>query len=431
MAFLEAVRRGMMIRAGQYIGARHRGSGFLRSGGTGFDWVSSVGDLQSNSTVAIGLQTIIDKIDQSSPMVVKNVKGQEDAQLDEPQHQAFMSLITSPDYTPKQFFKVLAASCKLYGPAYVVVERSGTRGAIEQLVPFPANQVRLRPDGSYDVHRHGDRAIMQVPAADMIPIMYGLPSPTDSLITIAPLQSLLRQISADNSAATFMASIFNNMGLLSLIVNPKNETKEARLTKGQRDRIHDSLTTFTGDRSGGIYVPPEPVDVHKVSMSPDEMKTTDTKRITITEILGALGVDPMVCSLPSENRTFTNYAEARQSLIEDTVLPLWKVMLDPILEYLNRQRYFRGDVKLVPDKGQYPELKKGDKEKADSESLLFRANITTRAQALKRLGIEDKSTDQRLFSEILLTGKAAGTSQLSARAKAAIERLRAIHDAAE
>jgi len=429
-SFLATVRRGIQIRATEFVGARSRTSGFLRLGGTGFDWVSTVGDPQANSTVAIGLQTIIDKIDQSGPLLVRQIKGQEDAQLDEKQHSAFMSLITSDEFTPKMFFRIIARSCKLFGPAYVVVERSGGRGVIERLIPFQANQVVLRTNGTYDVYRHGDRKIMNVEARNIIPIMYGIPSPTDNLITVAPLQSLMRQISADNSAATFMASIFSQGGLISLIVNPKDsKVGDAKVNKGKRDRIHEALTTFTGDRSGGIYVPPEPVDVHKVSMSPDEMKTTDTKRITITEILGSLGVDPMVCSLPSENRTFNNYAEARQALIEDTILPLWKVMLEPILEYLKKERYLRDEVMLIADRAQYPELKKGDKEKADTESAIFKANITTRAQALKRLGIDEASKDERLFSEILLSGKAPAATQLSARAKAALERLKAIHDA--
>lgn len=94
---------------------------WLSIAGSGRNWRAEAGDVYTNGAVATGLQAILDMLAQSRPLAVKYLQGKE--VVDDMGMAALGVLDRSPVGGPQQFVAVLAASLKLYGPAYFVIDR--------------------------------------------------------------------------------------------------------------------------------------------------------------------------------------------------------------------------------------------------------------------------------------------------------------------
>jgi len=84
---------------------------------------------------------------------------------------------------------------------------------------------------------------------------------------------------------------------------------------------------FSGERRGSPLIPEIPVDVKQVGFSPEQLVLDKVRAVPAARICSALGLDPIVIGLPSENKTFSNYSEARESAYEMTVVPLQRLIV--------------------------------------------------------------------------------------------------------
>lgn len=409
MSFLETVQRGQLAR--RFEAARtaekavHHGWGHtpvLGYGSTGKNWAIEAGDLHANGVVATSLGTLLDKIRQGSPMAgKKNKSGQ--IERDDVATSLALNVLHSGPIGPN-FAVIVAASLKLYGMAWVWKIYEGSR--IVSYVPYMDSQVRQVVDSGkliYKVRLHGGGTKeVDVPAEEMIPIGYGTPDPRNPLFCISPLMSMLREVAAENECSTFLASVLANMGFPGAIVSPKGAVQKDA-SKQWVAKVKEALETFTRDRRGGLHVAPEDITVTQIGFNASQMQIVEFDKLSITKICAAVGVDPMAAGLPSENKTYANYGEARKALIEDTVFPLWDAILKALTPHLIMDGVWPrvGTYELVLDKSQYPEVKE-DKEKADKNTREnFKAGILERGEARKALGCETDLADKRLFFDIM------------------------------
>ena len=83
------------------------------------------------------------------------------------------------------------------------------------------------------------------------------------------------------------------------------------------------------------------------------MDWADGKNMSAREIAMAFGVPPQMLGIP-DAQTYSNYAEARLSLWEDTVLPLAKELITELNGWL--APCYGADIKLEMDLDDIPAL---------------------------------------------------------------------------
>jgi hypothetical protein len=129
-----------------------------------------------------------------------------------------------------------------------------------------------------------------------------------------------------NERATYEATLLRNRGVPSVIINLK-EPPDAPGSSGggtvdQAKRIKRKWQDeFTGDGRFTPLMSTLPIDVHDVAFSPNDMGTEKVAKLSIALVCGAMKLDPMVLHLPSEEKKFNNFKEAREMAYEECTIP--------------------------------------------------------------------------------------------------------------
>lgn len=398
---------------------------YLRLGSTGRDWGKEQRDAWANGVVASVLSTILDKIAQSGPIGVRpDAKG--NMVEEEATTKAVYDALDLSPVGADSFFDILAFSLKVFGMAYIIRNKESN-----VIAPFMSNQVerdviagRLR----YKVRLHGGGTTDKYfDPEDVWPVKYGMPDPRNPLVYISPLIACVREIVGENETTNFMASVLYNMGMPGLIVSPEQPIKDEGAAKKWTTKVREALTRYTRDARGEPYVAPDPVKIQTVSFAPNQMNLDALDRLFITKICSALGVDPMAVGLPSDNRTYNNYAEARKALIEDTVLPLWDVMLPPLEKALRESGYLRATMRgvhLAVNRKAYRELEDDRFKVSTDVQAIFKAGVSTRGEARQALGFKTDTTDSRTFFDMMAESRGGAVrTRFTAEERRKIEKL--------
>lgn len=163
-----------------------------------------------------------------------------------------------------------------------------------------------------------------IPVDDVIHFRNGV-DPRNVRVGLAPLHALLREIFTDNEAATYSAAIMRNMGIPGVIISPIYP--EVELDEPQRKSFIDLWKSkFRGENRGDPLVPSIPVKAEKIALTPDELALSKIRQVPEDRISAALGVPSLVVGLSSghEQRTYSNYKEAREAAFENCIIPTQK-----------------------------------------------------------------------------------------------------------
>lgn len=397
---------------------------WMRLGSTGKDWQKEQQDAWANGVVASVMCTILDKVSQSKPVGL-SPDASKGVVIDGASTNAIDRVMRLTPVGEWSFWRILATSLKLFGMAYIVFDQE-TR----TLTPFMETQVTRDPRAGelfYKVRTHGNSGKERTyKEEDVTVLQYGIPDPRNPLLYISPLLSCVREIVGENEVTNFMASVLYNMGMPGVIVSPRKSIATEMATKWV-EKVKQSFATLTRDKRGGTLVAPEEIDVKTVSFAPNQMNLDALDRLFITKICSALGVDPMAVGLPSDNRTYNNYAESREALIEDCILPLWDVMLPPFEQALRKYQLLVGTpeaIKVAIDRSKYRELEDDKFKKAQDNRDNFKSGITTRGEARQALGLKSDTSDSRTFFDMMAESRGGAVrARWNAEERRKIEKL--------
>lgn len=408
---------------------------FFRPGGTGVNWAVEAGDFQSNSTVAIGLGNILDLVAQGKITATKTVGSRQE--IDQRAALLALDFLQACPFGLPAFLKTIAGSMKVYGMAYALVERDkGGRPAY--LIPLSAMMVARRVrygELLFEITQIGGSGTkLVVPESEVIVFRHGNPDPLNPGIIVSPLMVMAKEICGDNEASTFLTSVLRNSGVPGVVIVPKERMAEGDgPTLKARSRIAEMWRALTRDRRGEPFVSPFPVDIHQIGFSPDNVKAVSSASYFKSLILAALNIDPMAAGLPSENKTYANYGEARKALIEDSILPLWAEILDPITAFLKSNALWAGvrDMTVLTiDRSSYPQLNYGELERMAALRDDFKAGLISRGEARQAFGYDTETKDATSYFDLLASAKgAAARSRLSPSERRRLEILHAEDDA--
>ena len=149
-------------------------------------------------------------------------------------------------------------------------------------------------------------------------------NPTDDWYGMSPIEAAAYDIDIHNETLAWNKSLLDNRAQPSgaMMYEPRNPEAPDTLTDDQFERLKAELDAQSGQ--GGQVGRPLLLEGGlkwvQLSMSPQDMDYINSKNTTARDICMAFGVPPQLLGIPGDN-TYSNMAEARLSLWEQTVLP--------------------------------------------------------------------------------------------------------------
>ena len=160
-------------------------------------------------------------------------------------------------------------------------------------------------------------------------------------------------VDAHNESSRWNLALIQNGGTPSGVLY--QEDAEHPLTEGQFSALKEQVENkYTGALNAGRPLLLEGgLKWQDMGLSPKDMDWATAKNMNAREIAQAFGVPPQMLGIP-DAQTYSNYTEARQSLWEDTIIPIARDIAAELSGWLAPK--FGEGLMLKPDFDDIPAL---------------------------------------------------------------------------
>ncbi|MCH2038400.1 MAG: phage portal protein [Rickettsiales bacterium] len=149
--------------------------------------------------------------------------------------------------------------------------------------------------------------------------------PLNDWYGLSPVEAAAYAIDQHNQSGQWNQALLQNGARPSgaLIVNAGREGGNGMLSEDQYHRLKNQLEeNYSGaSNSGRPLLLEGGLEWKEMSLSPRDMDFIETKNSAARDIALAFGVPPQLLGIPGDNK-YSNMAEARLSLWEETIIPL-------------------------------------------------------------------------------------------------------------
>lgn len=289
----------------------------------------------------------------------------------------------NPMQSGQEYREAITAFQDLAGNAYTL--KAGPKvGAPKELWPLRPDRVEVIPDryeyvGGYKYTidqingvEYERQQVIHMKNFSAINDYYGL----------SPIAVAARSIDQDNAANEWNTALLQNGGRPSGAL-----VTDQTLSDPQFDRLQAQIEKkYSGARNAGRPMLLEGgLKWQEMSLSPKDMDWISNKKISLKEIAAAFGV-PAELLGDSENKTYSNYQEARFAYYTETVLP----KLDKLQDKVNAELVplFGEDLVLKYDIDAIDALKENTDSLYTRITGAFEKNILKQNEAREALGYE-------------------------------------------
>lgn len=253
-------------------------------------------------------------------------------QMVEIEEHALLSLLRRPNPWQGQasFFEAAIAFLMLSGNSYI--ERVGPqRGLPKELYILRPDRMKVLPDAKnmiagyrYEVggqKQDFEREIM---------LHLKLFSALDDWYGLSPIAVAAKAVDADNEALKWNYSLLKNSAR-----PPGGLSTQGNLSDPQFDKLKKQIEErFTGpDNAGRPLLLEAGLDWKSFALSPADMDWLEGRKMTKIEICNAFQVPPELIGA-QEQKTYSNFQEARKAFYTETVLPLMNRLRDELNNWL-------------------------------------------------------------------------------------------------
>ena len=303
--------------------------------GTTIDYKQAVGDGLGSSVLAAPLNWLMRNFIQAPPIVERKRKGQWSADVD---HELVRRLQTpNPFYSGVTLWMATVLDLA-FGNAYWLKIRNLADEVIQLWwVPRALMEPKWPQDGKiyvdhYDYRPRGGRSpATPVDVRDVVHFRFGL-DPENSRLGLSPLGALTRDIYTDDQAAAFMAAILKNLGIIGIIISPKEKGQTAN-----KDAVKEVKAyleeRFTGDQRGKPLALGAPTDVHLLQYQMQGMDVSPVRDIAEERVCAALGIPAAVVGFGTglqQTKVGATMKEMRRMAWTDGMIPLQTIVADEI-----------------------------------------------------------------------------------------------------
>ncbi|MBL4836998.1 MAG: phage portal protein [Kordiimonadaceae bacterium] len=158
-------------------------------------------------------------------------------------------------------------------------------------------------------------------------------NPLSDWYGMAPLEAAALSVDIHNEGSRWNLALIQNGGTPSGVLY--QEDSESMLTESQYKALKDQIDNqYTGASNAGRPLLLEGgLKWQSMGMAPSDMDWHNGKNMAAREIAMAFGVPPQMLGIP-DAQTYSNYSEARQSLWEDSIIPLAQDIVTELTNWL-------------------------------------------------------------------------------------------------
>lgn len=352
-----------------------------------------------------------------APMRVYGPDGMGDPREEHPLRQLLAN--PNPVLTEYELWELTSIYLDLAGIAFweIVTDRANR---VTELWPLRPDKVRIFPMRDHYEYGYliGQSRLVDL-GRDVISFTY--PNPTSPALGQAPMRAANRAVHLDNEATDFVKALLQNHAVPGVVIETEQKVDDT-LTKRLTEKW---LERFSGHLRGTPAFLQKGMKVHTLGLNLGELEFPDLRTISESRICAAFGVPPILvgAKVGLDRSTFANYAEARRSFWEETLMPLQKRFTQRIVkELMPRVEGVRPRRSVVRfDNSDVLALKESEKDRWDSALLAVRAGAITINQFCRRVGLPTTSDGDVYLIPAGVTpvGSPAEVIELQAQARAA------------
>ena len=231
-------------------------------------------------------------------------------------------------------------------------------------------------------------------------------NPLDDYYGMSPMQASSVDIDQHNLANKHNVNLLQNGARPSgaVIFNPKDETGgNVQLSDVQRNQLmNDVNQRFSGTGNAGKPMLLEgDFEWKEMGLSPKDMDFIQLKNMSAKDIALVYGVPSQLIGIP-DSQTYSNFAEAKLALYNETIIPLLDRIQGDLNEWLVPMFNEQG-LELRYDIDSIPAMAEQRKRVFESVSAGVKDGILTRNEAREQLGYEPiEGADSLLVSANLM-----------------------------
>lgn len=378
--------------------------------GARYDYRTEAGDSWESSVPSICLNWLNRTWPEPRWCAKRKVRDGSEVRFEEVEHPA-VAAIENPNrwYDESVLWAGTLLSYHLDGNAYWLKLRDRL-GSVAGFVYVPHFQMRPMADK----YNPGGRELVTyyeytpiggtpepVPLEEVVHFRCGI-DPRDVRKGLSPLAAQLREVCSDNEAGTFSAALLRNMGVPSVILAPKPAGQgmgPPNVTPEQKDMLRAQWRQrLSSEGAGSPFVAPFPMDALPLGLSPEQLALDKVRRMPADRICAAFGLSTLIVGLPSESKTYSNYAEARESAFEDCVIPLRRTFGKQFTQQVIRRDYPGDDAHLMSDYSEIRVLQE-DRDKLFKRTAdVYKAGVVDRAKAKELIGMTPDGADVGVYA---------------------------------
>ena len=215
-------------------------------------------------------------------------------------------------------------------------------------------------------------------------------NPMDDYYGLSPIQSAATDIDQHNLANKHNVNLLQNGARPSgaVVFKPKDETgAQIQLSDTQRNQLMTDLTQrFSGTGNAGKPMLLEgDFDWKEMGLSPKDMDFIQLKNMSAKDIALIFGVPSQLIGIP-DAQTYSNFAEAKLALYNETIIPLLDRIQSDLNEWLVPR--FGEDLEIRYDIDSIPAMAEQRTRVFESVTQGVQNGILTRNEAREQLGYE-------------------------------------------
>lgn len=308
-----------------------------------------------------------------------------------------LALLQSPNtyYDGSTLWQATIASLLTHGNAYWMIVGEGEPDALywihpdavtpysdSESVPIEGYKVRLQSGGT------------KLTRSQVVHLRYGF-DPENPYMGASPLRSLYRAIAGDHEAQTFATAVLRNLGVIGLVIAPKQASYLSAEQQMQMER--EFAERFTREGRGRVYIPSEPVEVQLLQHDLAKLDVSPLTNLFEERICAVLGIPPMVLQLGAgtQHATYSNAEQAYRVAWESCMTPFLQSLASQLTSQL-MPRYGEGYT-LQPDWHSIPALVDLMQQRARIYLELLDRGVATVAEVRRALGLPTDESQEILL----------------------------------
>jgi len=301
----------------------------------------------------------------------------------------------NPDIPQTRFQKLLMSYAAISGNAYTWVRRNEFGQPLDL---WPLSDMYLTPVASTDtsngfISHYELKVDGQTKRLEKTDIIHQIwePDPERPERGYGALQAAARDTDVDNEVSYYAYRLLKNDAIPRIVVNlvPGEDFDEAKASRLRRQWIDK----YGGEGRGGPAFLEAGMTTTVLGLNMQDLAWDALRKLPESRISASFKVPAIVAGLSVglDQSTYANYAEAREAMTEDTLIPIW------ILWQGTYQHFFKRDypdVQIVFNTSTVRSLQKDETTIWTRVTVAWQAGIITRADARRAMKLPVSANDE-------------------------------------